>query len=815
MEEKVQIPEQPKRRRWLLWAAILAGAAFLGILASGVTYAVRVTRAAPPLDLARLSQLSQITTVVDREGRPLGLLMTDGSREPISSLAEVSPDLVHGVIAVEDKDFYHHPGVDIQAIFRALWQNIRGQQIVSGASTLTQQTVKLVFFPDQARTLTRKIQEALLAIELERKLSKDEILTTYLNWAYFGQVGTMNVYGAEQAAHTFFGVNAKDLNLAEAAMLAALPNNPSLFSPYSHFSAAKERQSLVLSRMLEQHYINEEQYRQALAFDIQKALRPISQHSAAKYPYILDEVQDDAASLLVQRGLAPDLDKAKELLATGGFRIETTIDRDLQDRVNEAVSGQSYRPDIGYSALLNGRPTPIKNAMEQVGAAVVNNSDGSILAVYGGRDYNRDQIDHARLPRQPGSTMKPIGVYGPAVDRGLIGSGSGVDDVPTSWPGYRPNNFDNRFHGMMTVREALVQSYNIPALQVFSRLGPGVGMEYLKKLGITTLTPDDAVISAGIGGVSRGLTVEEATNAFTVFPNQGSVHPVHLITKIVDRDGRTVYQHANQTTQVFSPAASYILTDMLRDVVRRGTGSAVGRRFPSMAVAGKTGTTDDDRDSWFIGFTPDVTIGVWVGYNYPFPLHPVPGVSPRDERPRAVQVFADILQRARGGPWLHTASFPSAPSGVVRVSVCSKSGELPTALCRAAGTVVSELFVKGTEPKTACDVHVRAAYTVIDGKKYRATTATPPDEIRWGIFIQRKAHPPGPAPTDAGLEVPSTPDPRGGEVLPLGGGDTPQPTPSEGQSAPGTNSGNGNGQQEQNGGAPGHPPGTTPGAGNE
>lgn len=420
MEEKVQIPEQPKRRRWLLWVAILAGAAFLVILASGVTYAVRVTRAAPPLDLARLSQLSQITTVVDREGRPLGLLMTDGSREPISSLAEVSPDLVHGVIAVEDKDFYHHPGVDIQAIFRALWQNIRGQQIVSGASTLTQQTVKLVFFPDQARTLTRKIQEALLAIELERKLSKDEILTTYLNWAYFGQVGTMNVYGAEQAAHTFFGVNAKDLNLAEAAMLAALPNNPSLFSPYSHFSAAKERQSLVLSRMLEQHYINEEQYRQALAFDIQKALRPISQHSAAKYPYILDEVQDDAASLLVQRGLAPDLDKAKELLATGGFRIETTIDRDLQDRVNEAVSGQSYRPDIGYSALLNGRPTPIKNAMEQVGAAVVNNSDGSILAVYAGRDYNRDQIDHARLPRQPGSTMKPIGVYGPAVDRGLI-----------------------------------------------------------------------------------------------------------------------------------------------------------------------------------------------------------------------------------------------------------------------------------------------------------------------------------------------------------------------------------------------------------
>ncbi|MDI3257542.1 MAG: transglycosylase domain-containing protein [Kyrpidia sp.] len=780
MEEPVHIPERAGGRRWLLWLTVFFGAALMAAIAGAVVYAVRIAQAAPPLDLSRLSQLSQITTVTDRAGLPMGQLMADGARQPVSSLDQVSPHLIHGIIAVEDKDFYHHPGIDPTAIVRAIWQNLRGQQIVSGASTITQQTVKLVFFPDQARTLTRKIQEMMLAVELERRLSKDEILVTYLNWAYFGQVGTMNVYGAEQAAQAFFGIRAKDLNLAEAALLAALPNNPSLFSPYAHFSAAKERQTLVLDRMLEQHYITPEEYRQATAFDLHAALRPAARHSSATYPYVLDEVRDDAAALLVGRGLAPDVDSAKNLLYTGGFRIETTLDRDFQDRVNQAVANQSFRPDASYPVLINDRRTDIQNALEQVGAAVIDNATGGILAVFGGRDYNRDQIDHARLPRQPGSTVKPIAVYGPAVDKGLIGSGTAVDDVPTSWPGYSPNNFDNRFHGLMTVREALVQSYNIPALRVFDRLGPATGIEYLKNLGITTLTPGDAVIGAGIGGLTKGLTVEEAAEAFTAFPNRGIVHPLHLVTKITDSKGQVVYEYADRTRQVFSPATSYILTDMLRDVVRRGTASAVGRRFPSLPIAGKTGTTDDDRDSWFIGFTPDITIGVWVGYNYPFPLHPVPGISSRDERPRAIQIFSDILQSTRNGPWLHTNEFSAAPPDVVRVNVCSKSGKLPTDLCREDGAVVSELFVRGTEPKESCDVHVRAPYVIIDGKRYLATTATPPGDIRWGIFIQRQpsaasGNTPRPLPGDADQEVPAAPDPRGGQVLPAASAAGPAP----------------------------------------
>jgi membrane peptidoglycan carboxypeptidase len=722
----------------------------------------------PDLDPSRLIPPAS-STVLDTHGHLLGYLEKEGDRQLIHSLQQVSPHVIHAFIAAEDKDFYHHIGINPVAIVRAAMQNLETGRIFSGASTITQQTVKLAMFPDQKRTLARKLQEMALALKLERKMSKDEILVAYLNWLYFGKINGINVYGIKNAAEQFFGKDPSALNLAEASFLATIPNNPSRFSPPFHWQEALGRQRYVLRRMYEEHLISRKEEAEARSFAIEKAWIRKTAPRYGPHPYVMAEVADKAAEKLVSAGRFPTLEAARKAIYTGGYTIRTTIDRDAQNIVEKVLQDpRNYPPGPSHPSGPPAQPArnPADNMMEEAGAVLIDNETGRILAVGGGRDFERDQINHATLPRQPGSTIKPLADYGPALELHLIAPATPIDDVPTVWYDpfakdhrYFPLNDDRRFHGFVTVRKSLQFSYNIPALKIFDWIHPATGIRFLRSMGVTTLTEADAVhLASGIGGLERGMTVEEASASYAAIPNRGIWHQGYLVDRILDRDGNPVYEHIPVTRTVFSPETSFLLTSMLRDVVAKGTAAGVGKRFPDSDIAGKTGTTNEDRDAWFIGFTPKRTLGIWVGYNIPRPL--APGENHRPQR-----LWTEIMRRLPQAGLDSKSRFPGPPGTLQRTEVCQISGKLPTLLCRMNGDVISDYFVRGFAPQDYCTSHVRAPYTVILGRKY----VVPPDavipHVQEGIFIQRKPYMlpdnrPEYRPADAEKELPPPLDPQ-------------------------------------------------------
>lgn len=741
------VKKKKKKRFWKafkiftflsLTAAIIGGGAVAG-------YVVTVAQRAPELDLNAITNMAATTKVYDADKQFMFALQGDGNRDLIKSVDDVSPFVVNAFISAEDKNFRSHFGINPYAMARAIAQNAIGHSIKSGASTITQQTIKNAMFPEQDRTWERKIQEAYLAIQLEKKLTKDEIMVTYLNWIYFGKSGNENLYGIERASKAIFNKSAKDLNLAESTVLVSLPNNPSLYNVYENLDNVLDRQEYILREMIDNGYITEAQYEEAKKYDIAADIQTVQSKKevqAGDFAHLNAEIENRAAEEMLKTGKYETLDQARQALFRGGYQIYTTIDRNLQNTVDNVLNNDEFYPNnITYDVTDNkGKTTHVENAMEQSGAALIDNKTGRVLALGGGRNYEQDQINHATRPRQPGSTMKPIAVYGPAIDLKKIGSGTAVDDVPMVWPDqnadngkYFPMNWDRKFHGLMTVRKALEQSYNIPALKVFHDITPKVGLDYVRKMGVTTLEPSDENLAAGIGGLSHGLTVLEATSAYTTFPNAGVWRDAFMIDEIQDREGNTVYKHESKTDQVFNPNTAYIMNDMLKDVVRTGTASEVGRKFPSYAIAGKTGTTNDDKDAWFIGYTPDITLGIWVGYNIPHNL-----LTGEGNRPKKLwnEIMAQVLPEQKD----RTQNFFQNPGNVRQVSICTYSGKLPTELCQQQKAVSTEMFLAGTEPREQDDVLVKAKYYQIGDKKYLATDATPSYMVKEGIFIKRNKY---------------------------------------------------------------------------
>ncbi|MGZ4032051.1 MAG: transglycosylase domain-containing protein [Tumebacillaceae bacterium] len=746
-----------------LTAVILGGGAAAGYIAS-------IAKRAPDLNLNAITNMAATTKVYDADHKYMFDLQGDGDREIIKSLTQVSPYVTQAFIAAEDKDFRSHFGINPLAMARAAVQNFLGHGIVSGASTITQQTIKNAIFPEQDRTMERKIQESYLAIQLEKKLTKDEILVTYLNWIYFGKSGPNNLYGIEAASKAIFGVSAKDLNLAQSTILASLPNNPTLYNPYQNLENTQQRQEYILTEMQKAGYITQAQHDEARRYDVAKALKAVQTKTAVhggQFAHLNPEIETQAAEQLMATGKYDSLDDARQALFRGGYSIYTTINTKMQDAVNKTINNPDfYMENQTYTVTdNNGKSITVENAMEQAGATLIDNKTGRILAMGGGRDYEHDQVNHATQPRQPGSTMKPLAVYGPALDMKLIGSGTAIDDVPTVWPDqtgrYFPMNWDNRFHGLMTVRTALEQSYNIPALKVFQQVTPKTGLDYVKKMGVTTLTDNDNNLAAAIGGLSQGLTVTEATSAYTTFPNAGVHKDAYMIEEIKDRFGNDVYKHKDKETQVLNPNADYILNDMLQSVVKSGTAATdVGGHFPGYAIGGKTGTTNAEKDAWFIGYTPDVTLGIWVGYNLPYTLPNGQGHTPQ-------RLWSSIMTDVMPMIPKRTTQFFDNPGEVKTVSVCSVSGKLPTDLCKSKNLVVSELFQVGADPHDKDDVVVKAKYYEINGKKYLATDTTPSYLVKEGIFYKRDKYtlPDNDkqwTPLDADMELPSDKGPYGG-----------------------------------------------------
>lgn len=521
--------------------------------------------------------------VFDSQGKLITTLHSDQNRLPID-INKVPKNLQNAFIAAEDNRFYDHIGVDPIGILRAVVTNLTNRGIAQGGSTITQQLAKNAFL-SQDQTLKRKIQEAILALELERKYSKKEILEMYMNQIYFGR----GAYGIQTAAHTYFGKDVGDLTLAECAMIAGLPKSPNYYS--SSVNEATARKNVVVGQMEKYGYITPSQAEEA-----KKSSLDIKQKSTSNTPdetaYFIDYVTQEIAQKYGDDALYKD-----------GLKIYTTLDTDKQ---HAAVQAMRHLPETH---------TDDQGLTQPQGAIIsIDPKTGHILAMVGGR--GQDSFNRASMAvRQPGSAFKPF-VYMTAMEHDMTPD-TIMEDKKVEYGGWSPHNADNSYQGRMPLWKALALSVNTVAVQLADKVGPSNVIANAKKLGITTLVEDgspndDNLASAALGGLTKGVTPLEMAAAYGAFANKGVYIKPTAIVKILDRNGNVLEDNSSdvQKTQVMSEKTAYEMTSMLEGVIARGTGTAASIGRPA---AGKTGTTDDNHDAWFIGYTPDIVTVVWVG----------------------------------------------------------------------------------------------------------------------------------------------------------------------------------------------------------
>jgi 1A family penicillin-binding protein len=632
--------------------------------------------------------------------------------------------LRQAIIATEDASFYRNPGVDAWAIVRALWINLRGGEILSGGSTVTQQLARnLLLSPDERyeRTLTRKMREAVLAWRIARRYSKDEILELYLNEIYFGNMA----YGVEAAAQAYFGKHVRDLDLAECALIAGLPQAPVLYNPLENQKAAEKRQATVLGLMVKHGYLNDEQARQAE----QEELHFASSRFPIRAPHFVMYVR---GLLEKQLGLAR--------LEQGGLQIYTTLDLELNETARDLVRYRLARlaecadpiAASGGGAFGPG-PTTMTNCppgghnVRNAALVALDPRTGEILAMLGSPDYFSARIDGAvngtTALRQPGSSIKPI-TYAAALQKGTITPATMMLDERTAFltkegTPYVPLNYDLVFRGPVRLREALASSYNLIAVKVLDQIGVHSMTNLARRLGITTLDdPQRLGLAVTLGGGEVRLL--ELTAAFAAFADSGhSLQPV-AIRRVEDYTGEILLSAPSRSEWGQEPALderiAYLITDVLSDDLARipsfGEGSLLQLSRPA---AVKTGTTTDFRDNWTVGYTPQLVVGVWVGNADNQPMREVSGID------GAAPIWHDFVEIAlRGQP----AQQFQRPGGLVEVEVCALSGLRPSHDCPHR---VTELFLKGTEPVETCTMHQRIATDRATGQ--RATSDTPPEQI--------------------------------------------------------------------------------------
>ncbi len=487
-------------------------------------------------------------------------------------------------ISIEDNRFYEHGGIDYRGTFRALVSNLMGQA-VQGGSTITQQLAKNAFLT-QERTLSRKIKEAFLARQLENKYTKDEILNMYLNQIYFGE----GAYGVESASLKYFGKHVQEIDLAEAATLAAIPKSPNYYDPMENPKANKERRNVVLDQMVKYGHITQADAQKAKAEDV----KIMKDDSAAKTKNLRSYFFDYISQQIIDKYGADALYK-------GGLKIYTTLDDSMQTIAESSIR---YLPDL-WTEDSDHLTQP------QVGMIAIDPTNGYIKAMIGGR--GQDKFNRAVLAqRQPGSSFKAF-VYLTAMDNGM-NAATMVDDKPLQIGGWAPQNSSGGFHGTVTLRTALSRSYNIPAIRVALKVGTDKVLKMAKACGITSLVEDgpytDNNPAMALGGLSKGVSPLDMAVGYGTIANNGVYNSPVSITKILDRNGKVIFEHKRSPKQVVSAKAAYQTTDMLKDVLISGTagGSGIGR-----PAAGKTGTTDYSKDAWFVGYTPNLVCAVWVG----------------------------------------------------------------------------------------------------------------------------------------------------------------------------------------------------------
>lgn len=755
---------------------------FLAVMAVGLGLGFGVFRgiiaSAPDISEISIEPTGFVTNICDTNGKVIQTLSDYTSNRIDVSIDKIPKQLQDAFVAIEDSRFYEHKGIDLKGMVRALFVNISRGGISEGASTITQQLIKNnVFHVGTGESnfyskVHRKIQEQYIALQVEKKFSKSEILKNYLNTINLGQ-GTL---GVQAASKQYFDKDVSDLALSECAVIAAITRNPTYYDPVAYPEHNKERQERVLGKMLSQNMITEEEYNEAVKDDVYERIQKVNskKQDDGIYSYFVDALIKQVVTDL-QQNLNYTQTQAYNLLYSGGLTIYSTQDQQLQKIVDSVINDEDNYPsptklalnyrlsllkedgtEKNYSeydvlnywrnkgkkskSLIYSSKKKAKKDVEGFKKAMVKEGDkitgesfhmvvqpqasftlidqktGKVRALAGGRGEKTSNLALNRstgAPRQPGSTFKTLSTYLPALDTVGKTLATVYDDAPYRYSGTntKVNNwYSGYYRGLTTIRDAITYSMNIVTAKTMADVTPQVGFDYLQKLGFTTLVDhevdedgkvhSDIVQPLALGGITNGVTNMELTAAYAAIANQGVYVKPRLYTKIIDHEGNVLYKNKKKSKQVMKESTAWLLTDAMKDVIKKGTGTKAGLNS-GMPVAGKTGTTSNDVDFWFSGYTPYYTASIWMGYdinntfnggNY----HKI--------------MWKKIMDRIIEKKDLKIKNFPSCKD-IVKRTICTKSGKLAVkGVCDhdAEGkTTRVECFAKGTEPKKECDIHTK------------------------------------------------------------------------------------------------------------
>lgn len=752
-----------KKRRGMLVFKVILLFLLLAVAVTGVGAAVvynRIISEAPQVSAIDITPAGNVTFIYDDEGEQIQQLNSaEGNRISVS-IEEIPTDMQHAIVAIEDARFYEHNGVDYRGMLRAVVNAVTsGFRRMEGASTITQQLLKNNVFTDWMSESTwdsikRKIQEQYLAVELEAYLTeqgedaKSVILENYLNTVNFGS----GAYGIQMASQTYFGKDCKDLTLSECAVLAAIPQNPTRWNPRTNPEENAKRREVVLRYMAEQGWITAEEQQEALADDVYSRIQETAVVDEDEpYSYFVDGLIQQVEEHLIQRcGYTEE--EAEKAVYSGGLRIYSTQDSDIQAIMDEEFQKEeNYPDDVQYelewaltvehadgtqenysremlrsyfresdasfdllfasqdeaqsfvdqykAAVLTPEDTIVAERVDftpqpQAAMTVIEQSTGQVKGIVGGRGEKTASLTLNRATdatRQPGSTFKILSTYGPALEEEEITLATMIEDEPYEYADGTPlSNADDAYHGTVSVRTAITYSYNIPAVKVLTDLTPQTGYDYLTRLGFTTLdAQSDTYQPLALGGITNGVTNLELTAAYAAIANEGNYIEPSFYTRVTDKEGNVLLENTSEETRVFSESTAFLLTSAMESVMEEGTGTAL--QLEDMTAAGKTGTTTSYVDLVFAGYTPYYTSAVWAGYDTNMEV-------PEEGRTFHQTLWTRVMNRIHEN--LPDQEF-SQPDDVEEVTICADSGLLPGFGC----TRTTEYFSSATVPTERCKEH--------------------------------------------------------------------------------------------------------------
>ena len=645
------------------------------------------------------------STVVDQEGNVIATLSAQENRK-ILTKAEMGEYLPKAFVSIEDERFYKHHGVDIKRTAAAVvtFMFNKGESSFGG-STITQQLVKNITNEKEdsgTAGAIRKIKEMIRAYQVENILSKDQILELYMNIIFLGG----NVYGVGMASEYYFSKDAADLSIAESAYIAGITHSPNAYKPFDdepNTETINNRTKTVLAKMNELGHISNEQLEEANA-EVDKGLNfkkgkisqaAYSSHTQAMVNQIIDQ-------LVTEKGM--DEEYAKTYLYGGGFTIYSTEKENIQEEMEDEYAKTRYQVKSRVTKDEDGKYVTAQSAM-----VIIDQHNGYVVGCVGNLgDQEAFSLNRAtQSKRQPGSAIKPIGVYGPSLEEGVITASSVYDDVPISYGSWKPGNAYSGYRGLSNMRQAIRISSNTIAVQVLEDLTASKAIQYMKNMGITSLSESsDDNLSLALGGISDGITPLQMAGAYATIANDGEYITPTFYTKMTDSEGKTILEATQETKRVFSEQNAYILKELLTEPTKSG-GTASSCKISGMETAAKTGTTNSQKDKWLCGFTPYYTAATWYGYDQPETIYTTSYAN---------TIWKNVMASIHKG--LDSASFEQ-PNNIVKVSVCKDSGMLASDSCKKdqrGSRVYTEYFVKGTEPKKSCTTHVTAEICKVSGK---------------------------------------------------------------------------------------------------